>query len=176
MMPSKYCFADYSDQWPAAFDQEKANLLALLGDELVAVHHIGSTSIPGLAAKPIIDLLPLVRRIEFLDEVAGRITQAGYRVWGEYGLKGRRYFTKDAGEYRTHNIHAYQVGDPAVERHLAFCAYLRSHEAARAEYEVIKRAAYAMHPADVDAYNGAKDQWIKRTQALAIDWYRQQSA
>jgi GrpB-like predicted nucleotidyltransferase (UPF0157 family) len=62
-MPSLYTFTEYSPDWPAAFQQEAERIKALFGDELVRVHHIGSTSVPGLAAKPIIDLLPLVRDI-----------------------------------------------------------------------------------------------------------------
>ncbi len=172
-MPSRYTFTDYSPDWPAAFEQEAGRLRTLLGDEIVAVHHIGSTSVPGLAAKPIIDLLPLVRRIAAIDECTPLLREAGYRAWGEYGLPGRRYFTRDRGEFRTHNVHVYQSDDPAVERHLAFCAYLRHHEPSRRAYEALKRAVYARHPADIEAYNDGKDAWIKRLEPLAIAWYRQ---
>jgi GrpB-like predicted nucleotidyltransferase (UPF0157 family) len=167
-----YTFTDYSADWPLAFEQEAERLRTLLGEELVAVHHIGSTSVPGLAAKPIIDLLPLVRSIAVVDDRTTLLRDAGYRDWGECGLPGRRYFTKDRGEVRTHNVHIYQSGDPAVERHLAFCAYLRCHEQARREYEALKRAAYARHSADIEAYNNGKDAWIKRSEPLALEWYR----
>src|SRR5262245_48196142 len=96
-MPSQYTFDDYSPTWPDEFNQEAERLKTLLGDRLTAVHHIGSTSVPGLAAKPIIDLLPLVRSIESIDSLTPRLEQAGYQAWGEYGLVGRRYFTKDQG-------------------------------------------------------------------------------
>jgi GrpB-like predicted nucleotidyltransferase (UPF0157 family) len=173
-MPSRYTFTDYSPDWPAAFEQEADRLRALLGGELVAVHHIGSTSVPGLAAKPVIDLLPLVRAIAAVDGLTPRLRDAGYRDWGEYGLPGRRLFTRDRGEFRTHNVHVYQLDDPGAERHLAFCAYLRHHEPARREYEALKRAVYERHPADIEAYNGGKDAWIKRVEPLAIEWYRWQ--
>jgi GrpB-like predicted nucleotidyltransferase (UPF0157 family) len=171
-MPSLYTFTDYSTDWPSAFETEAERLRALFGDELVAVHHIGSTSVPGLAAKPIIDLLPLVRSIAAVDDRTPLLRAAGYRDWGEYGLSGRRYFTRDRGEVRTHNVHIYQFDDPAVDRHLAFCAYLRHHEPARQEYEALKRVVYARYPADIEAYNDAKDSWIKRTEPLALEWYR----
>lgn len=64
---------------------------------------------PLLAAKPIIDLLPLVRNINYIDEQTPMLKELGYKAWGEYGLAGRRYFTKDCGAYRTHNIHIYQA-------------------------------------------------------------------
>jgi GrpB-like predicted nucleotidyltransferase (UPF0157 family) len=173
-MPSQYTFTDYSPEWPSEFKQEAERLQALLGDELVTVHHIGSTSVPGLAAKPIIDLLPLVRNIAHIDDRTSMLQEAGYQAWGEYGLAGRRYFTKDRGVFRTHNVHIYQADHPEVERHLAFCAYLRSHEQARTEYEALKREVYARHPADNAAYNDGKNVWIKQLEPLAIEWYRQQ--
>jgi GrpB-like predicted nucleotidyltransferase (UPF0157 family) len=171
-MASLYTFTEYSPDWPRQFEEEAEQLRALLGDELVAVHHIGSTSIPGLAAKPIIDMLPLVREITRVDELSPTLVAAGYKAWGEYGLPGRRYFTKDAGGYRTHNIHVYQADHPDAERHLAFCAYLRVHEAERKEYEDLKRQVYALHPNDIAAYNTGKDAWIKRLEPIAIAWYR----
>jgi GrpB-like predicted nucleotidyltransferase (UPF0157 family) len=174
-MPSQYTFTDYSPAWPAAFEQEATRLRLLLGDELVRVHHIGSTSVPGLAAKPIIDLLPLVRDIAAIDGLTPRLEHAGYQAWGEYGLAGRRYFTKDDGAYRTHNIHIYQVDDPERERHLAFCAYLRHHAQIRDEYAALKREVYAQHPDDIIAYNDGKNTWIKAVEAVALAWYRQQA-
>ena len=173
-MPSQYTFTDYSPTWPAAFQQEAERLKTLLGDELVAVHHIGSTSVPGLAAKPIIDLLPLVQVIEAIDRLTPTLEQAGYQAWGESGLAGRREFTRDRGAFRTHNVHIYQVDYPEVDRHLALCAYLRSHAAARDEYAALKREVYAQYPDDIAAYNDAKNDWIKAVEALALAWYRQQ--
>jgi GrpB-like predicted nucleotidyltransferase (UPF0157 family) len=174
-MPSRYSFTDYSPDWPASFEQEAERLRTVLGEELVAVHHIGSTSVPGLAAKPIIDLLPLVRAIAAVDDLTPRFRDAGYRDWGEYGLPGRRYFTRDHGEVRTHNVHVYQFDHPEAERHLAFCAYLRHHEPARQEYEALKRAVYERHPADIEAYMDGKNAWIKRVEPVAIEWYRRQN-
>ncbi|MEP7346725.1 MAG: GrpB family protein [Gemmatimonadaceae bacterium] len=174
-MPSRYTFAEYSLEWAAEFSKEAERLRALLGDDLVTVHHIGSTSVPGLAAKPTIDLLPLVRDIARVDDRTPMLQEAGYTAWGEYGLERRRYFTKDHAEYRTHNIHMYQVDDPSVERHLAFCAYLRNHAKVRTAYEVLKRAVYALHPADIEAYSDGKDSWIKAVEPSAIAWFRQQA-
>jgi GrpB-like predicted nucleotidyltransferase (UPF0157 family) len=171
-MPSRYTFTDYSPDWPAAFEQEADRLRELLAGELVAVHHIGSTSVPGLAAKPVIDLLPRVRDLAAVDTRTPLFRMAGYRDWGEYGLPGRRYFTRDHDGVRTHNVHVYRAGDPAVERHLAFCAYLREHDSARREYEALKRAVYARHPDDIEGYMAGKDAWIKALEPVALDWYR----
>jgi GrpB-like predicted nucleotidyltransferase (UPF0157 family) len=156
------------------FEQEAERLRALFGNELITIHHIGSTSVPGLAAKPIIDLLPLVRNIEFIDHQTPSLVAIGYKAWGEYGLAGRRYFTKDRGIYRTHNIHVYQFDNPDVERHLAFCAYLRNHKQVCSQYEALKREVYARHPADIEAYNDGKKEWISQIEPVALEWYRQQ--
>jgi GrpB-like predicted nucleotidyltransferase (UPF0157 family) len=67
------------------------------------------------------------------------------------------------------------VDDPDVDRHLAFCAYLQSHEQPRTDYGALKREIYARHPADIDAYNEGKDAWIKRLEPLALEWYRRQT-
>jgi GrpB-like predicted nucleotidyltransferase (UPF0157 family) len=173
IMPSLYTFTNYSPDWPRRFEAEAERLRTLLGDELIDVHHVGSTSVPGLAAKPVIDMLPVVRDITRVDELTTTLQSAGYKAWGEYGLVGRRFFTKDTGEYRTHNIHIYQAGHPDVERHLALAAYLRAHEAVRREYEALKREVYALHPADIAAYNTGKDAWIKALEPVAIAWYRE---
>jgi GrpB-like predicted nucleotidyltransferase (UPF0157 family) len=174
-MPSQYTFTDYSSDWPAEFRREADRLATLLGDTVIAVHHIGSTAVPGLAAKPIIDLLPVVRDLAAVDERTPRMVEAGYRAWGEFGLPGRRYFTRDRGEVRTHNVHVYQAGDPAIERHVAFCEYLKSHPPACREYEVLKREAYARHPDDIAAYNDGKNAWIKRLEVIAMSWYRERA-
>jgi GrpB-like predicted nucleotidyltransferase (UPF0157 family) len=174
MTPSLYTFTDYSPGWPVEFQREADRLKGLLGDELAIVHHIGSTSVPGLAGKSVIDLLPLVRDISHIDDHTAMLEEAGYKAWGEYGLPGRRYFTRDQGEIRTHNLHIFRVGDPDVDRHLAFCAYLRVHEGARREYEALKRGLFARHAPHMAAYNDGKDAWIKQTERVALEWYRRE--
>ncbi len=170
-MASLYTFSEYSAAWPDQFQREADRLRALLGDEVVAVHHIGSTSVPGLAAKPIIDVIPLVRSLATLDQRAAELEHAGYRAWGEYGLPGRRLFTKDHAGYRTHNVHMYQAGDPDVVRHLAFPAFLRKHPEWRDRYAELKRTVYAMHPDDIAAYGQAKHDFVQQVQTMAVAWY-----
>lgn len=171
-MPSRYSFSDYSPQWPQEFQAEATRLRELLGDTLVEIHHIGSTAVPGLPAKPIIDLLPVARSLAAIEAATPMLEAAGYQAWGEYGLPGRRYFTKDRDGVRTHNIHIYQVGDPDIARHLAFRDYLRRHPAVRDDYAAVKRAGYARHPADIGAYSDHKNAWIKRIEQRALAWAR----
>ncbi|REJ88740.1 MAG: GrpB family protein [Planctomycetota bacterium] len=171
-MPSVYSFVDYSPEWPALFEQAAERLRSLIGDDLIEIHHIGSTSVPGLAAKPIIDIVPIVRDITRDTVFSPILEEAGYKVWGEYGIPGRRYFTRDRGNVRTHNIHLFEQGDPQIERHVAFCAYLREHPEVRDEYAALKREVYQRHPADIAAYSDGKDAWIKRVEPVAVHWFR----
>jgi GrpB-like predicted nucleotidyltransferase (UPF0157 family) len=171
-MPSRYTLTEYSSDWPRQFQAEADRLISLLGDEVVTIHHVGSTSVRGLAAKPTIDLLPVVRSIAVIDRLTERLTSADYRAWGEYGLPGRRFFTRDHAGYRAHNVHVYEAGHAEIDRHVAFCAYLRQHPEACREYESLKREVYARHSADIAAYNEGKDAWIKRLEPIALDWYR----
>ena len=117
----------------------------------------------------------MVRNMITLDEHAHVLEEAGYVAWGEYGLPGRRFFTRDINEYRTHNLHFYQEHDKDIERHLAFCAYLRANRAARNEYEALKREVFSRNSADISAYSDGKNAWIKEMEPLAIEWYRRQA-
>lgn len=170
-MPSRYRFSDYRSDWPQAFAREAARFSALLGECLVEVHHVGSTAVPGLAAKEVIDLLPCVRDIGQADALTGRIVAAGWQAWGEFGLPGRRYFSRDEDGFRVCNAHVYAVGDPDVERHLAFAAWLRAHPQARDQYARLKHAAFAAHPGDLGAYNDAKHEWVRRAEREAVAWW-----
>lgn len=110
-MPSLYSFSEFSNEWAADFSRESEIWKALLGVDLVSIHHFGSRAIPGLAAKPIIDVLVIAREIEAVDEATPRIVAEEYAAWGEYGLAGRRYFPKDRDGVRTHNVHVYAAGE-----------------------------------------------------------------
>jgi len=171
-LANTYSFSEYSPEWPHQFEREAGRLRQLLGDELVEIHHIGSTSVPGLAAKPIIDCLPLVRDIQRILKLIPTMEAAGYHSWGVYGILGRQLFTKEQDNVRTHNIHIFQVGAAEVDRHLVFRDYLRRHRQVRDEYEALKREVYRQHPTDIHAYAEGKDTWIKKHEQLALAWWR----
>lgn len=173
-MASRYLFAEYSSRWPSQFVREEERIRQFLGDAIVDVHHIGSTSVPGLAAKPVIDLLPVVRDIADVDVLTAALVADGYRSWGEYGIAGRRYFTRDRDGVRFCNVHVFATDSREIERHLAFAEYLRADADVRCEYESLKRAVYAQHPDDIAAYCAGKDAWIQRIEPMAVAWYRGQ--
>ncbi len=162
----------YDPQWPTRFAAEAAAVQAALGDAVIRVEHVGSTSVPGLAAKPIIDMMPLVHDVR---AVSGRITamaEAGYIPRGEFGLPGRRYFVKGPAHARLVHCHIYAANHPEVERHLAFRDYLRTHPAARDAYAALKIKLAQQHPTDIVAYMDGKDGLIKQLEAEALVWYR----
>lgn len=145
--------------------------LRVLGSTLVTVHHIGSTSVPGLAAKPIIDLMPLVTSLAALDAERGRLEALGYDWHGEFGIAGRRYCTLcDAAGIRLVHAHFFSADSPEVERHIAFRDYLRAHQAAARAYEQEKRRARELHPEDSHAYTGEKTTWVRETETRALAW------
>lgn len=162
----------YDLAWPRLFEEEKHRLMEILPDALlVQVLHIGSTSVPGLAAKPVIDISLVVSDIDELDSYQEAMLTLGYESWGEYGLPGRRYYPK-GGDERTHQIHAYQY-DSLYElgRHVAFRDYLRVHPKTAEEYGQLKMRGALVHPTDIDGYCDYKDEFVKNVEKEALKWF-----
>ncbi len=159
----------YDPLWPVQFESEQSAIASSLGDVLDRAHHIGSTAVEGISAKPIIDILLEVRSLELLDEAAEKLELMGYEAKGEFGISGRRYFRK-GGFNRTHQIHAFKTGDPHVLRHLAFRDYLKSHPVVRREYGELKLRLAADCNDDLDKYCDGKDAFVKHHEAKALAW------
>ncbi len=152
----------HNPQWRDAFEAEAKHVAAALGENVVAIHHIGSTAIPNIYAKPVIDLLVEVRDITEVDGQSSAMESLGYEVMGEYGIPGRRYFRKDNQEgARTHHIHAFEAGSAEVERHLAFRDYMIAHPGDAQRYSELKRKLAAERPQSIDGYMDGKDGFIK---------------
>jgi GrpB-like predicted nucleotidyltransferase (UPF0157 family)/RimJ/RimL family protein N-acetyltransferase len=162
----------HNPHWVAAFRQEAVLLKSLFGDQALAIHHIGSTSVPGLPAKPIIDVLLEVRDIEAIDAYNQRMRELGYEPRGEYGLPRRRYFPKIIDGKRYSQVHTWQTRDPEIERHLSFRDYLISHPQTSSEYGRIKEELALRFPHDIDGYMDGKNAFCQETEKLALDWSR----
>jgi GrpB-like predicted nucleotidyltransferase (UPF0157 family) len=161
----------YDSQWPGAYEFASAEVAAALGESLLEIHHIGSTAIPSMHAKPVIDMLAVITELEAADKANGRMEALGYQAMGEFGIAGRRYFRRDDGAgVRTHQVHAFAQGSPHVRRHLAFRDFMRAHPAPAKEYATLKRRLAAAHPQDVEAYMDGKDAFIKEMEARALAW------
>lgn len=162
----------YREAWPAEFEASARQVADAFGTRLVEIHHIGSTAIPGIHAKPVIDMLAVVDDVGRLDEMNPRMVALGYEAMGEFGIPGRRYFRRDdAGGNRTHQVHAFRAGSDDVVRHLAFRDYLRAHRESAEAYDALKRSLTST-PTDIEAYMDGKDPFIKAVQARALAWRR----
>lgn len=150
---------------------ESKYIANVLSENCVAIHHIGSTAIPGIYAKPIIDMLVEVRNITKVDEQNAEIKSLGYEVMGEYGIPGRRYFRKDSKEgVRTHHIHTFEVGSLQIARHLAFRDYMITHPEDAQRYSELKRDLAEKYPDNIDGYMDGKDSFIKEIDQKAVQW------
>jgi len=163
----------YDPAWPAEFEAEAQRIARALGSNVVALHHIGSTAIPGMFAKPILDILLEVDDLAALDRETGALQALGYEAMGEFGIPRRRYFRKsNAAGVRTHHLHAFQVGDAEIERHLAFRDYLIAHPAAAQAYGALKQELARRFVDDRQAYMDGKDAFVKEQEAKALQWRR----
>ncbi len=160
----------HSPGWADEFRAEAERLRATLGDEIVAVHHVGSTAIPGIKAKPIIDILLEVREVEGLDEANSEMAELGYEARGEFGIPGRRFFVKHTEGRRTHHIHAFTTGDPELERHLAFRDFMVGHPEHADAYGRLKEDLAKRFPTDIEGYMDGKDAFIKEMEKRALTW------
>ncbi|MGA9994006.1 MAG: GrpB family protein [Pyrinomonadaceae bacterium] len=173
---SKVEVVPHNPQWRDAFEAEAKQVADALGENVVAIHHIGSTAIPNIYAKPVVDLLVEVRDITEVDGRSSAMESLGYEVMGEYGIPGRRYFRKDNREgIRTHNIHAFGAGSVEVERHLAFRDYMIAHPVDAEKYSELKRKLALEHPQSIDGYMDGKDGFIKEMDRRAAQWRTSQT-
>lgn len=153
--------------WAADYRAEAAVIRSATGDKLMAVHHIGSTAIPDILAKPIIDMLAVVRSLDAIDDSTPALVATGYEAMGTFGIEGRRYFRKHNGAgVRTHHLHVFAAGSPHIARHLAFRDYLLAHPDRAEAYSDLKRAL-AVDPA---SYVERKGPFVLAVQAEALAW------
>ena len=124
----------YDPFWEVEYENESQKIKNILKDILVEVYHIGSTAVKGLAAKSIIDIMPVVTNISLVDKHNKEFVAIGYECMGEFGIEGRRYFRK-GGDNRTHQIHIFeQSNHKDINRHIAVRDFLRTHPDIALEY------------------------------------------
>ncbi|MGT2933422.1 GrpB family protein [Streptococcus catagoni] len=165
----------YRSTWAKDYLLEEEKIKAILGESLLACHHIGSTSVEGQAAKPIIDIMPVVKKISDVDSVIPNFEALGYQSLGENGIPGRRFFRK-GGDLRTHHIHVFEESNQNdIKRHLALRDYLRTHSSVSRDYSQLKSQLAKTYPYDIDAYCNGKDAFVKQMEQDALDWYEKHS-
>lgn len=166
---SMVTIVDYDPGWPARYDVERAIVGAAFGESAVLMEHIGSTSVPGLAAKPIIDIVVAAHRIPLPASCVSAMEAIGYESMGEYGIPGREYFRKHRPAPRTCHVHVYAVGDKHVAAHLLFRDYLRSHPTEADRYGALKREL-ARASLDGPEFSAGKAELIAELLERAREW------
>jgi GrpB-like predicted nucleotidyltransferase (UPF0157 family) len=161
----------HNPNWQQDFEAEAKRVAAVLGNNVTTIHHIGSTAIPTIYAKPIIDMLLEVSDIHRVDAQNSAMQALGYQSRGEFGIPGRRFFYKDSeAGIRTHHIHTFQTGSDQIRRHLAFRDYMRNHPREAQRYSELKQRLAQEYPLDIEGYMDGKDGFIKEIDQKAAVW------
>ena len=163
----------HNPEWERLANQETQRILDCLSIPVIGVYHIGSTSVPGIKAKPILDFVMEVENIEELIKESGKLEGIGYISKGEYGIPGRQFFTKDTKGERSHHLHVFQSGHPDIERHLVFRDYLRANPEAARAYEKLREQLAERFPDKSNMYTEAKSDFILSMDEVARYWLEQ---
>jgi GrpB-like predicted nucleotidyltransferase (UPF0157 family) len=167
-MTSSVEIRSYDPAWTRRAADESSRVRKALG--AVTVEHVGSTSIPGLAAKPIVDLLAGLRSFDLPPERIAAMGRLGYEFLGEYGLPGRLYFRR--GVPRAYQVHAVEVGGGHWTRHLAVRDFLRRHPGEAEGYAAEKRRAAQVADGDWERYCDEKSAYVDALERRAVVWRR----
>ncbi|PWM71435.1 MAG: hypothetical protein DBX59_09035 [Bacillota bacterium] len=167
----KITVVKHSAAWAEEFRKEAETLRGILKSELVKIYHIGSTAVPDLWAKPVIDIMPVVKETEKIDAFRAALENVGYEYMGEYGIPDRR-FLKKGGDFRTHNVHIFGIrSEYDIRRHLAVRDYLRTHPDEAAQYGELKKKLARLYPDDIGGYCDGKDDFVKALEKKALDFF-----
>ena len=159
----------YKEEWSSLFEEEKRQLENIFGEVILEIHHIGSTSIHGMNAKPIIDIMPVVTNIHNVEKFYNEMAELGYEAKGENGISGRRYLQK-GGDERTHHLHIYEKDNKDIFRHLAFRDYLRVNKEDAKQYGDLKAALAQKYPNNINAYIMGKHELTAALEQKALAW------
>ncbi|MCX5973389.1 MAG: GrpB family protein [Coprothermobacterota bacterium] len=155
----------YTKEWERLFEEENSRLQAVVGKYVLDIQHVGSTSIPGMVAKPIIDIGIAVKDFEEAGVCIKPIEQLGYAYKGENGIPRRHYFTK--GNPGTHHVHVYEMSSRDWHDRLIFRDYLTQHPEIAKEYAELKMALAQRYPTDRPSNTDSKAPFVERVLRLA---------
>jgi len=166
-MSAPVVIVDYDPAWPALYRREEARVLEAIGHLIQAVEHVGSTAVPGLGAKPIIDIMVAVTRLGDATQCMEPLERIGYQYVpeNEDSIPERRYFTKGPPGGRTHHLHMVELDGGFWDRHLLFRDYLRAHPQVAEEYHELKMKLADEYGSDRESYTEAKSAFIRSVEA-----------
>lgn len=163
----------HSSAWAAAAVRDAARVRRALAQSCHAVHHVGSTSVPGMESVPVVDLLAEVQDLSALQAARLRLLAHGFIEQAQAQGHRRTYHVEDIVTRRRQvELHCYPAGHPEAEQVLAVFAYLRAHPEAARTYEALKREGRMRHAADPDAYARAKQAWVDGVMQAALAHWR----
>src|SRR5947208_1847747 len=157
-MPDPIVIVDYSPAWPLEFERLRDRAACAVGDIAIAIEHVGSTAVPGLAAKPVIDLVIVVEPGD-VEAAVDRLTAIGYIHQGNLGVEGREAFGVPEGEPR-HHLYVSPTDSQELRAQLAFRDRLRADPALATEYESLKRELARRFRDDRESYTDAKTAFV----------------
>ncbi len=163
----------YSTLWPVMYEEIKNQFYSSFGEKIAKIEHIGSTSVPGLSAKPIIDVLLGVNKLKDAEEIIPNMEQLGYEYVFKYEdiMPERRYFVKWQEGKSLHHIHTVEITSEFWKRHLLFRDYLRLHDNVRDEYYRLKKQLADIDWEDKMGYTDAKTEFIRKTEKEAAIYF-----
>ena len=151
----------YTEEWKRDFLAIAGEIREALGELALRIEHVGSTSVPGLSAKPIIDIDTVIKDGSVLADAISRLEAIGYRHKGDLGIAGREAFAYEGKTHlQEHHLYVCPQDSPELKRHIAFRDYLRAHPEAVREYSRIKEEGAALYPNDIDRYIAHKSPFI----------------
>lgn len=162
----------YDPSWPALAAEELRRIGEALGPGAARLEHVGSTAVPGLAAKPILDLQLSVGALEPRARYVEPLERLGYLFVPAPESPDYHFFAKPPERPRTHHLHVCEVGSAHELRHLAVRDFLRSHDGEAARYAALKRQVAERHPQDRLAYIEGKEDYVVALEARAVAWAR----
>jgi GrpB-like predicted nucleotidyltransferase (UPF0157 family) len=177
MSPAPVVVVPYDPAWPAEFEALRAVLAAALGEVARAIHHVGSTAVPGLPAKPIVDLDVEIASPVHLADCIRRLGHLGYRAVGELGIAGREAFDREGPDvprngsgrsWPDHHLYVCASDGAELRRHLLLRDFLRSNPVRAAEYARLKQTLAVRHRDGRDGYTEGKSELIESMLAEAL--------
>lgn len=157
MQTAQVVVLPYDNAWKSAFSEIKAELMDAIGDLVIGIEHVGSTSVEGLSAKPCIDIDVIIPDYAFFDEVVRKLAAIGYIHEGDLGIQDREAFAyKDKPHLQSHHLYVCPQASAELRRHLVFRDFLRANPDAVRRYSEVKETAAQLFPDSIDQYMAYK--------------------
>ena len=153
----------YDAKWKTDFENIRKEIVDAVGGLIIGIEHVGSTSVHGLSAKPIIDIDVVIKDYSMLDAVISALERIDYHHEGNLGIAGREAFKYEGKTHlRKHHLYVCPRDSEELKRHIAFREYLRSHPEAVREYSRIKEEGAALYPFDIEKYIEHKSPFVEK--------------